>query len=113
MRDGRGRGRAQTIDGKIAQCRTGSSLDLNIGALEQEKDGLQCISVDLTDICSEGRSLIRSSRHIQSTARTSFRNLCEGQARTALQIDIVGVDQGAQSSQWLSGEEISFVALRR
>lgn len=41
---------ALTVDSQVSQSCAGRSLDFNIGALEQEQNGLQCISVDLADI---------------------------------------------------------------
>lgn len=46
-----------SVDGEIAKGRTGSSLDLDIGALQQKQDGLQSIAIDLADIsfCDFGK----------------------------------------------------------
>ena len=43
-----------TIDGKIAQCRTSSSLHFNIRALEKEQDGFESIPIDFAHICRFG-----------------------------------------------------------
>lgn len=48
----------------------------------------------------------------EGNTRTSFRDLGKGQARAALQVDIVRVDESAQGSKGLAREEIGFRALR-
>lgn len=40
-----------TIHGQIAQRGAGSSLHFNVGALEEGEDGVQGVTVDLTNIC--------------------------------------------------------------
>jgi hypothetical protein len=40
----------RTVDGQVAQGGARSSLDLEIGVLEQEQDGLEGITVDFADI---------------------------------------------------------------
>jgi hypothetical protein len=46
-------------------------------------------------------------------AHTSLCDLGKGQARGALQVDVVRVDQGAQCAEGLAGEEVGFGSLQR
>lgn len=43
--------------------------------------------------------------------RTSLGDLCKGQACAPLEIDIVGVDEGAEGPEGLAGEEVGFATL--
>lgn len=48
---------------------------------------------------------------MQWRRRTSLCDFREGQARASLQVDIFGVNQGAQSSERLAVEEVGLRAL--
>ena len=41
----------RTVDSQVAQGGARSPLDLEIGVLEQEQDGLEGVTVDFADIC--------------------------------------------------------------
>jgi hypothetical protein len=62
---------------------------------------------------STSRTSGRVSRRSDSSdgPSTSLCDLGEGQARRALQVDVVRVDQCAQCAQRLTGEEVGFGAL--
>ena len=53
-----------------------------------------------------------SSAQTIPPAHTSLRNLGKCQARTPLQIDVVGEDKGAQCSKRLARKEVGFTPLR-
>jgi hypothetical protein len=42
---------------------------------------------------------------------TSFRDLGEGETSAPLQVDVVGIDEGTQSSEGFSSEEVGLSAL--
>jgi hypothetical protein len=81
----------RTVDSEIAQCRTRRALHLDVGILEEEQDGLQRVAVNLSYI--------------------ALRYLGERQARRPLQVDVVGVHQGAECAQRLAGEEVGLGSL--
>jgi len=43
---------------------------------------------------------------------TSLCDLSKGQAGGALQVDVVGIDQGAEGAEGFAGEEVSLCALQ-
>lgn len=42
----------RTVDSEVPECRTGSSLDFDVGALKEEEDGFKRITIDLAYIYS-------------------------------------------------------------
>lgn len=42
---------SRTVDGQVAQRRACRPLDLDVRVLQEEQDGLQCVSIDLSHIC--------------------------------------------------------------
>ena len=42
--------RGPTVDGEVAQGSAGGSLDLDVGTLQQEENGLEGIAIDLSNI---------------------------------------------------------------
>lgn len=59
-------GQQRTVDGQIAQCRTGCSLNFNVRILEEKQNGLESIAVDFSHICD----LVRIIFHAQSFRST-------------------------------------------
>lgn len=55
--------------------------------------------------------MVTSCMLLPAVVRTSLRDFGKRQTRTALKVDVVGEDQGAQGSEGLAGEEVSFAAL--
>lgn len=81
----------RTVDGEVAQGGARSPLDLEVGVLEQEQDGLERVAVDFADI--------------------SLGDFGKRQAGRALQIDVVRVYEGTQCVEGLAGEEVGLGAL--
>lgn len=79
------------VDSQVAESGAGSPLDLEIGALQQGEDRAQGVLVDLADI--------------------PLCNLGKCQTGTALQVDVVGVDECSKGSEGLAGEEVGLVAV--
>ena len=60
---------------------------------------------------TSSRTMSVSYRDVETLARTSFRNLGEGQARTPLEIDIFRVNESAQRPKGLAREEVGLASL--
>lgn len=79
----------------------------------------------ISGLCSKKRMGSRVSRSTSRTSvehvrrrnmswrwHTSLSDFSKGQASAALEVDVIGIDEGTQSSKGLSGEEICFGALQ-
>ena len=100
-----------TIHGQISQRSTRGPLHFDVGVLEEKEDRVEGIAVNGSDVCKLMSVGPLGSVDGTRGAHTSFGNLGEGQARTPLQVDIVGVDEGAKRPKGLAGEEVGLSAL--
>lgn len=98
-----------TVDGQVPQCRTCSSLNLNVGVLEEKHDGFEGVAVNFADICSESELYVREFSSSLSHTSLSYFSKC--QAGAPLQVHIIRIHQRAQGSQWFSGKEICLASL--
>lgn len=77
-----------TVHGKISQRGTSSSLDLDVGVLKKEENGLKSIAVNSSYVC-----VIESASFPYVTypllLRTAFGDFGKRQTRTSLEVDIV------------------------
>jgi hypothetical protein len=76
------------IDSEIAEGGRGGTLDLDVGRLEEEHDGLESVPVDLLD--------------------GFLRDLGKGEGGGALEVDIVGEGEGGEGAEGFALEEVGF-----
>lgn len=103
--------RVHTVYCKVSQGRACRPLDLDVRVLEEEHDGLQRVTVDLSYIC---RSISSRIGEVPDRVQgTSLGDLGEGQARRSLQVDVIRVNKRAQGTEGFAGEEVGVIALRQ